>query len=198
MFNKTKPTTMKISTARIDIVPLCLQELELIIKSRAEFEKISDCCPSGVELPPVYCEELSEMLEQNRSKWKENPNDYLFYTLWVMICRETKIIIGQFSFNAKPNADGEIEVFFSIEEPYRRKGYAFEVMQGVIGWAKESGLIRKFLIEADFDNKAAMASLKKLGFKPVLPDDVESEFTSTKYYLKLVNPEALDEDMDFD
>ena len=189
---------MKISTARIDIVPLCLDELELIIKSRAEFEKKSGCCPSGIELPQAYCEELTEMLEQNRDVLTKNPSDFLFYTLWAMIHRESKSIVGQFSFNAKPNADGEVEVYFSIEKPFRRKGYAYEVMQGVVGWASESGLIRKFLIEADFDNKAAMASLKKLGFRPVLPNDVESDVTSSKYYLRWFKPDTLTEDLDFD
>lgn len=189
---------MKISTSRIAIVPLCLEELELIIISRAEFEKKSGCCASGIELPPAYCEELTEMLEQNRDALDKNPNHYLFYTLWVMIHRESKSIVGQFSFNAKPNADGEVEVFFSIKEPYRRRGYAYEVMQGVIGWASESGLIRKFLVEADFDNKAAMASLKKLGFRPVLPNDVESDVSPSKYYLRVVKPDTLNEDLDFD
>lgn len=190
---------MKISTDRIDVVPLCLEELETFIQSRAEYERIAKCQHSGVELPEAYREELSEILAQNRDVWNNKSLNYLFFTLWVMVSRDTRQIIGQFTFNGKPNANGEAEVFFSIEEPYRRKGYACEVMQGVLKWGGESKLFSVVLIEADFDNKAAMASLTKLGFKSIPRDDEEESLPkSTKYFKRVSKPETLEEELDFD
>lgn len=191
---------MNISTERIDVVPLSLDELKTFIKSRAEFERMAQCNVSGLELPKAYCEELAEMLEQNPNVWSNKTKEYLFYTLWTMIDREEENIVGQFTFNGKPNSNGQVEVFFSIDTPYRQKGYATEVMQGILAWAKTANLFNTILVEADFDNKAAMASLKKLGFKP-LPkdDDDQNSATSTKYYIKTSSSKPIqDEELDFD
>jgi [ribosomal protein S5]-alanine N-acetyltransferase len=189
---------MKITTDRIDIVPLCLEELKVMISSRAEYEKKANCKVSGVDLPAVYCEELAEMLERIPDVWDNKSTDYLFYTLWVMIDRESKSIVGQFSFNGKPNVNGEVEVFFSIEKPFRRKGFATEVMEGILHWATESQLFKFVLIEADLENKAAMASLNKLGFKPVPVDEDDESITTTKYFRKVGMPMQYDDDFDFD
>jgi ribosomal-protein-alanine N-acetyltransferase len=191
---------MNVLTERIEVVPLDLNELKTIIKSRAEFEKMARCQVSGLELPSAYCEELAEMLEQTPHVWNNKTSDYLFYTLWTMIDRKNECIVGQFTFNGKPTPEGEVEVFFSIEPPYRRKGYATEVMQGIIEWAKEANLFKTILIEADLNNKAAMASLKKLGFKPI-PADEENQGlnTLTKYYIKVNKKTNTENDvLDFD
>ena len=115
-----------------------------------------------------------------------------------MVERETKTIIGQFTFNGLPGENGEVEVFFSIENPHRQKGFATEVMEKILAWGTVSKLFKVVLIEADFDNKAAMASLKKLGFKRAEVDDEEEELKSTKFY-KVICPKEIDEsELDFD
>jgi RimJ/RimL family protein N-acetyltransferase len=73
-------------------------------------------------------------------------------------------------------------------------------MQGIIEWAKEANLFKTILIEADLNNKAAMASLKKLGFKPI-PADEENQGlnTLTKYYIKVNKKTNTENDvLDFD
>ena len=194
-----KATVMNISTERIDVVPLALDELKTLIRSRAEFEKRAKCQVSGLELPTAYCEELAEMIERTPDVWDNKTCDYLFYTLWTMIDREKKCIVGQFTFNGKPTANEEVEVFFSIEPPYRRNGYATEVMLGILDWAKEANLFKTILIEADLDNKAAMASLKKLGFKPIpIDEEAQERNTLSKYYIRVCKGNKLQEELDFD
>jgi len=190
---------MNISTERIDVVPLSLDELKTLIRSRAEFEKRAKCQVSGLELPNTYCEELAEMIERTPNVWNNKTSDYLFYTLWTLIDREKKCIVGQFTFNGIPTSNGEVEVFFSIEPPYRRNGYATEVMLGILEWAKGANLFKTILIEADLDNKAAMAALKKLGFKPI-PTDEEAQERNTlsKYYIRVCKDSNPLEELDFD
>jgi RimJ/RimL family protein N-acetyltransferase len=137
------------------------------------------------------------MVSRAPSNWSTNKSDYLFYTLWVMIERDLNRIIGLFTFNGKPNFNGEVEVFFSIEKTFRKKGYATEVMTKILGWGAQSKLFKYILIEADFRNKAAMASLKKLGFQRVLPDIDEEEDRSTKFYKRVENFQE-EEVLDFD
>jgi hypothetical protein len=56
------------------------------------------------------------------------------------------------------------------------------------------------IVEAFENNKAAMASLRKLGFKKVVLDEIEDEEieNSTRYY-KVVCPKSIEcEELDFD
>jgi [ribosomal protein S5]-alanine N-acetyltransferase len=188
---------MKLKSKRIDIVPLNFDELKLFVKSREEYEKKHNLVISGVQLNQDYCEELLETTEQNQSVWSNKNDNYLFCTIWVLIERNQKVIVGQFTFNGKPNPLGEVEVFFSIENPYRKNGYATEVMETILAWGGQSELFKIVLIEADFDNRAAMASLKKLGFRRVYSDEEENETPSTKFFKK-VSQSKLTENLDFD
>lgn len=190
---------MKLQSPRIDILPLSLEDLKVFVQSRAEFEKIHKLKISGVKLSEAYCEEITEMVSRIPLNWSTENNDYLFYTLWVMIERNLKSVIGLFSLNGKPNSNGEVEVFFSIEPPYRQKGYATEVMKKILEWGTKSKLFKYVLIEADFRNKAAMASLKKLGFQRVIKDidEDETESQPTKFYKKVGKSEE-NEVLDFD
>ena len=191
---------MKILTKRTEIAPLGLDELKTIIQSRAEFERMVKCNVSGLNLPSAYRAELTEMLEQKDDLWLNKSSEYMFHTLWTMIDRELKAIVGFFTINGKPNAQGEVEVFFTVEQPHQRKGYGYEVMQGILKWASANDLFKTVFIEADFDNKAAMASLKKLGFRQVLEYDEDHSVTKhSKYYIKVTKPENIDtEELDFD
>ena len=191
---------MKILTKRTEIAPLGLEELKTIIESRAEFEKMAKCNVSGLSLSSTYCAELREMLEQKKDLWINKSSDYLFHTLWTIIDLELKLIVGLFTFNGKPNAQGEVEVFFSIESPYRRKGYGYEAMQGILKWASERSFFKTVLIEADFDNKAAMSSLNKLGFKPIpVYEHEQTGGTPSKYYINTAKLNSVDsEELDFD
>lgn len=191
---------MKIQTKRTEIAPLNLDELKTIIESRAEFEKMAECNISGLNLPSAYCAELAEMLEQKKDLWLSKSPEYLFHTLWTIIDPELKSIVGLFTFNGKPNVQGEVEVFFSIESPYRRKGYGYEAMRGILKWAAEKDLFKTVLIESDFDNKAAMASLNKLGFRPIpVYEHEQTDSTPSKYYISTAKSRNLDsEELDFD
>lgn len=186
-----------LASRNIDIVPLRIDDLKQFIKSRVQFENKYNLMPSGLELAEAYKEELNETIERTPEVWHNKNNDYLFHTLWVFIHRRQKVIIGQFIFNGKPNSNGEVEIFFSIEKQFRRNGYATEVMQAIIDWASQVKVFEILLVEADLKNKAAMASLKKLGFKKVVPPDDDSEVEITKYY-KRVKCQPAVEELDFD
>lgn len=188
---------MMLASRNIDIVPLRIDDLKQYIKSRAQFENKYNLKPSGLELNEAYKEELSEAVERTPGVWHNKKNDYLFHTLWVFIHRKQKVIIGQFIFNGKPNRHGEVEIFFSIEKPFRRNGYATEVIQAIIDWASQDNVFKILLVEADLKNKAAMASLKKVGFRKVDQPDDDNEMEITTYY-KMVKSQPAVEELDFD
>ncbi len=186
-----------LASQNIDIVPLRIDDLKQFIKSRAQFENKYNLKLSGLELNQAYKEELNEAVERTPEVWHNKSTDYLFHTLWVFIHRKQKVIIGQFIFNGMPNRNGEVEIFFSIEKPFRQNGYATEVVQAIIDWASQEESFKTLLVEADLNNKAAMASLKKIGFRKTGQPDDENEEKITKYYKQVKHLPAMEE-LDFD
>lgn len=160
---------MEIKGKRLLLKPLNKRELEVYIGSREQFEKHLGLTVSGVELKDDCCEELSEIIASNPAIW-ESPAEYLLYTLWLLVDTHKKSIVGQFWFNGKPNANGEVEMFFAIEKPYRRQGYATESVNLLLNWAQATKPFRVLLVETSDHNAAALAALRKLGFRPVESD----------------------------
>lgn len=193
---------MEIFSQRLLLKPLNKKELELYIDSREGFERDKNLKVSGVTLNEDCCEELREIISSNPSVWACS-DGYLLNTLWLLIDRELKSIIGQFWFNGKPNTNGEVEMFFSIEKAYRKQGYSIESVSKLIEWAKEHKPFRVLSVEVSDHNNAALASLKKLGFKKFdndpetskLLDDLESTAESpsfSKYYFVVYSNEIED------
>lgn len=187
---------MKLESKRIEIIPLNLNEMRIFIKSRSDFERHANLTITGVEVPEFYREEIIEAMEFEPESWTSKNKEYLFHTFWLMILKESKTIVGQFEFNGRPNSLGEVEIFFMVEPPYRQKGIATEAMVEILKWGCKTKLFRKVFIEADFRNKAAMASLQKLGFKKQ-PND-EDENPSSKFYKTIYNEEPCIDDLEVD
>jgi RimJ/RimL family protein N-acetyltransferase len=186
---------MIIESARIDIKPLNKAELELYIKSRSEFERQTLLNASGIVVANECCEELQEIIDNNPAIWNNKRKDYLLFTLWLLIDREARTIVGQFWFGGKPSPQGEVEIFFSIEKPHRGKGYASESVQALLSWVKQSKIFRILFVEVYGDNAAALASLKKLGFRRVPSDDDEN---TSKYYMVVYHNDNETELFDFE
>ena len=180
----------------MEIIPLNLNEMRIFIKSRSDYEKHANLTVTGVEVSEFYREEIKEAMELEPESWTSKNKEYLFHTFWLMILKDTKTIVGQFEFNGRPNSLGEVEIFFMVEEPYRRKGIATEAMVEILKWGCKTKLFRKVLIEADIRNKAAMGSLQKLGFKKQPSDEEESP--STKFYKTIFVNEPCIDDLEVD
>ena len=187
---------MILQSNRTEIKPLSLNELNLFIKSRTDFEQRFNLSPSHSCLANDYCEEIIETIERNQQVWRSNSTDYLFFILWLIIDKKTKTIVGQFTFNGLPNSSGEVEIFFSIDKNFRKQGFATEATETILRWAAEKKMFKIVLVEAFRENKAALASLKKLGFRRVESD--VNDPSSSKHY-KVVSPRNLEnEEFDFD
>jgi len=187
---------MKLESKRMEIIPLTLHEMRIFIKSRSDYEKHAKLTVTGVEVPEFYREEIKEMIQQEPESWTSKNKEYLFHTFWLMIIKETKTIVGQFVFNGRPNEIGEVEIFFMVEEPHRRNGFSTEAMLEILRWGCKTKLFKKVYIEADYNNKAAMASLHKLGFRKQ-PEDEDGNI-STKFYKTIYTDEPCIDDLEVD
>jgi [ribosomal protein S5]-alanine N-acetyltransferase len=111
-------------------------------------------------------------------------------------------VIGHIGFHSTPNppyllefVPEGIEFGYTIEDAYRRQGFAFEASLGLMRWAAQHG-IKRFVVSVSPGNAASQGLAAKLGFKKVgehmdVKDGLEEVFELTGSALsKLLEPET--------
>jgi RimJ/RimL family protein N-acetyltransferase len=81
----------------------------------------------------------------------------------VAVLRGTRQVIGRAGFHAPPDAEGIVEIGYSVAPAFRRQGFALEMARGLIAWAAEQGA-KVCLASVRPDNTASLATISRLGF----------------------------------
>ena len=89
------------------------------------------------------------------------------YLMRVAVLREDAIIVGGAGFHDRPDADGMIEIGLGVEEPFRRRGYAEEMLRGMWGWVIDQPGVRTLRYTVSPDNTASLALIARFGFARV-------------------------------
>jgi RimJ/RimL family protein N-acetyltransferase len=63
-----------------------------------------------------------------------------------------------------PPQDGSVEIGYSVMPAYQRRGYALEMMTGVIDWLARDARVLEITAETDSGNAASIGLLGRLGF----------------------------------
>lgn len=150
-----------ISTDKIILKPLTFAQVVKFINLNNELEE-------ELGLNNNYrtiTDRLKGALEKYTLKWiMEDPDNYLFATIWVIIDKAENIITGEIGFKRKPNEAGEIEIGYSVQPPYYGKGYMSAAVKEMVNWAFAYPDVKTILAETRDDNKASIRVLAKSGF----------------------------------
>jgi RimJ/RimL family protein N-acetyltransferase len=103
---------------------------------------------------------------------QERPELQPWFVYGVVLPDGDRPLIGHAGFHGPPgvnavNAADAVEVGYSIFEPYRRRGYATEVVRALIGWASREHEIARFIASISPDNVPSLALVRRLGFKEI-------------------------------
>ena len=95
---------------------------------------------------------------------KQNPNDILFGTLWVIINKIQNIIVGDIGFKGKPSDKGLIEIGYGLYPEFFNNGYMTEAVKIMTTWAFEQPQVKIIIAETNKDNISSHKVLKKNNF----------------------------------
>src|SRR3954454_3184567 len=81
-------------------------------------------------------------------------------------------MIGHAGFHGPPGvnavkAPDAVEIGYSVFEPYRRLGYATEVVRALIDWASREHGIPGFIASISPENEPSLALIRRLGFEQI-------------------------------
>lgn len=154
-----------IDTSRLYLVPLTPvqllkyskndgsleMELELIESVRFISSDLAEALNQSI-IPNVYTAEITV------------GKNYLFSTLWTMILKSERKMVGDLCFIGEPNEKGEIEIGYGTYEANRSKGLMTEAVAGLIQWAKSQPRVKSILASTDKINIASSKVLEKNNF----------------------------------
>lgn len=96
----------------------------------------------------------------------EDP-DFAPYALRLVIEKESRNIIGSAGFHTLPTESGMIEIGIGIEESFRNKGYATEVLLAMWKWVISDERVETLRYTVSPSNEASIAIINKFKFTKV-------------------------------
>lgn len=101
---------------------------------------------------------------------RERPETERWFVYAVVLAGAGRPMIGHAGFHGPPGANAikaadAVEIGYTIFEPYRRRGYATEVVRALIGWASSEHGIHHFLASVGPHNGPSLALVRRLGFE---------------------------------
>lgn len=81
----------------------------------------------------------------------------------VAVLRGSRQVVGRIGFHAPPDADGRVEIGYSVAPAHRRQGFALEMARGLLDWGAAHGA-RVCVASVRPDNTASLATVARLGF----------------------------------
>lgn len=151
---------MELKTKRLRILPLTTEQMALLCGGQEKLEAALGLSPSRARQD----EHRKAAFEEMHRLCLEHPDDYIWYTDWLIILIDENKPIGHMEFKGTVNEKHEAEIGFTIDEAYRNRGYAAEAAGKLCEWAfsKNAYYIRA---QTEPENEPAKKVLAKCGFK---------------------------------
>ena len=152
---------MHISTARLDLHPLPPELIRAVLAG--------DVSSADALAPfPVDADTFADdayVLELRLRQLERDPTEepWLYRAA---VSRDTGRVVGRGGFHAPPDAEGTVEIGYSVDPASRGNGLATEIALGLLRWGAEHGATR-CLASIRPDNAPSLAISRRLGFERI-------------------------------
>jgi ribosomal-protein-alanine N-acetyltransferase len=147
------------------LFPLTLAQLELYLKANDELEAALGLTAFGRTIAPRVKEMVTKLTLPKMAE--ATGNDYLFHTFWLVVDKQSKMIVAEMGFKGTPVDGGRVEIGYGTMPTMQGKGYMTEAVKGMLQWAATRRDIRVVLAETHASNKPSIRVVEKCGFETV-------------------------------
>ncbi len=156
-----------IETKRLNGVTFTLDMIKACIKGPSFLATLTD-----FSVPDDYpMDDYKESLPYKVKRFTEHPEENEWEGL--IIERETNTLIGDIGFKGGPDENGAMDLGYSILTDYQNKGYATEMVIGMIQWGLNQPGVLLITARCSRQNQPSMRVLEKSGFVRVGEEDNE-------------------------
>lgn len=145
-------------TQRLELHPLPLPVLDALLDG--DLPRVREQVPFDVD-ERTFAED-GYVLRLRQAQLRADPTE-LPWLFRAAVLRGTREVVGRIGLHAPPDSAGGVEIGYSVQPAWRRKGLATEMAAGLLAWAREQGATECVASTAP-DNTASQAVLARLGF----------------------------------
>jgi RimJ/RimL family protein N-acetyltransferase len=119
----------------------------------------------GRPLPPTFLDH-SELWGYRIAQVQEDPST-LRWLVRAVIDANSSDIVGHAGFHGPPDESGMVEIGYTIEPEFRRRGYARATVAALIAYATDDPSVTRVRASISPDNTASLATVRPFGFVQV-------------------------------
>ena len=153
-----------IETERLVLFPYTKENLHLFNNDLERFEEEFGVVYSGEELDYL----LTDFLKRLEKEIAEDQKNYLYFTEFLIVLKETDRIIGSIDYKYVPK-DGMTEVGYGLNRVYEGNGYMTEALTAFLEFGRILG-IKTVRADTLKDNIKSQNVLKRCGFEFLYED----------------------------
>ena len=122
----------------------------------------------GASVPPWLADELEDALKIWIARLTSDPAAAPWMARAMVLNEDgARRVVGSIGFHGPPDAEGRLEVGYSVDPPYRRRGFARESVRALFDWAHQRAGIERFVASISPANAPSLALARGLGFVQV-------------------------------
>jgi ribosomal-protein-alanine N-acetyltransferase len=123
----------------------------------------------GATVPAWVADELENFLKFRLAQLSVDPtiHGWLGRAMVLTEADGSRRVVGSIGFHGPPDKQGRLEVGYSVDPPYRRRGYARESVKALFDWAHREHGIETFVASISPDNEASLRLTQGFGFHQV-------------------------------
>ena len=155
----TEKMTGHLETGRLVLFPYTQENLALFNTDLPRFEERFGVVYRGEELDHL----LTGFLKKLEKEIGDDPENYLFFTEFLIVLKENSQVIGSIDYKYVPR-NGVTEVGYGMNPAYTGHGYMTEALTAFLDLGRKLG-IRKVLADTLPDILPSQNVLKRCGFR---------------------------------
>ncbi len=153
--------TVEIETDRLLTKALGIEDQRTLIRDMKHFEKQWNVSYRAEPIEGVF----EKIAEAQLKAAESDPENYMWYTFWIIIRKTDRIAVGSVVFKGTPDENGEVEIGYGMDKQFENNGYMAEAVNALCRWVLKQKKVELITAETDTDNAASHKILKKCGFE---------------------------------
>ena len=120
----------------------------------------------GAHVPAWLPDQLDHFLQYRLAQLAVDPSilEWLGRSMVMTDDAGRRRIVGTIGFHGPPDPRGRVEIGYSVDPVYRRRGLAREAVRAMLDWAATTHGVRRFVASISPANDASLALVAGFGF----------------------------------
>ena len=155
---------LQLTTPRLRLLALDAASLAAWAFGRAHLERHLGLAVQGWQLEPWVETEIADAMHFWTRNAREHPEQYPWCTTWELVLRERNVSAGGMGFGGPADAEGRVQIGYSLDQRFRGMGLATEALEAMTAWALGHAEVQEVFADTPKDNLPSQGVLLRAGF----------------------------------